>query len=87
MTALFFISMFMEEFIKAHPNVRYITAIICIVIMIAVLAYQLKNYLKDRECEKQLSEINTMVKRHREVRHKMENGYEELLREYELELN
>lgn len=88
MTAFFFISMFVEEYIKVHPNARWVLVAIGVAIFTAILAHHLKNYLKDRECEKQLSEINTMIDKYkREKTKREETSYEELLKEYELEFN
>jgi hypothetical protein len=80
--------MFVEEFLKVHPNARWALVAICISILMVIFAHHLKNYLKDRECEKQLSEINDMIEKHRKEKTKREeNSYEELLKEYELEFN
>lgn len=88
MTGLFFISMFVEEYIKVHPNARWALVAIGIAILMTILVYHLKNYIKDRECEKQLSEINHMLDKHkREKTKREETSYEELLKEYELEFN
>lgn len=88
MTALFFISMFVEEYIKVHPNARWALVAICTAVLMAIFVHHLKNYLKDRECERQLSEINNMIEKHRKEKTKIEEtSYEELLKEYELEFN
>ena len=89
MTGLFFICMFVEELIAAHPEVRWILLAVVALIGGIMIGYHMhergEQYLKDREGAKQVTEIRNMISTHKSNLYQDDvSSYEELLKEVTL---
>lgn len=87
MTAIMFFAMFVEEFLKVHPNARYIILAFVLFVIGIAIGYHIKEYseryIKDKEIEQQLNEIEDMLYNNKKDKDGKEiSEYEKLLKEF-----